>query len=112
MHLRPAEGLHLWRGVLLDHVRDSGVDLTIRQLLILLTLYLESPPHTVRGLARYLGVTKPVITRALDTLGRRDLIRRRRDQTDRRNVVILRTVTGSQYVERLASHIIGRAKLL
>ena len=32
------------------------------------TVYLDPPPHTVRGLAAALGVSKPAITRALDTL--------------------------------------------
>ena len=30
-------------------------DLTMRQAAILLTVYLEAPPHTVRGLAERLG---------------------------------------------------------
>ena len=77
-------------------------DLTQRQLAILLSVYIEPPPHTVRGLAKHLGVTKPVITRALDTLGQMGLLDRRRDERDRRNVIIRRTVEGSQYLERLA----------
>ncbi len=51
-------------------MRDGEPDLSARQTAILLTVYLELPPHTVRGLAKQLGVTKPVITRALDTLGK------------------------------------------
>ena len=72
---------------------------------ILLTIYLEAPPHTVRDLARKLQVTKPVITRALDTMGRLDLVSRRRDEKDRRNVLVQRTVTGALYLERLADTI-------
>ena len=68
---------------------------------ILLTIYLEAPPHTVRGLAKKLGVTKPAITRALDTMGKRKLLTRRRDEKDRRNVIIQRTVKGALYVEKL-----------
>jgi DNA-binding MarR family transcriptional regulator len=81
-------------------------------LAILLTIYLETPPHTVRGLARKLGVTKPVVTRALDTMGKLDLVARRRDQADRRNVIIQRTVTGALAIERLGDMIIARAKEL
>ena len=36
-------------------------------------------------------MTKPVITRALDTMGKLELVSRRRDEADRRNVVIQRT---------------------
>lgn len=82
----------------------------MRQAAILLTVYLDPPPHTVRGLAARLGVTKPVITRALDTLGAMDLLTRHRDETDRRNVLIRRTVDGALYVERFGDVIIATAK--
>jgi DNA-binding MarR family transcriptional regulator len=72
----------------------ASFDLTARQLTVLLTVYLEKPPHTVRGLAKTLNVTKPVITRALDTMGKAGLVSRKRDMTDRRNVIIQRTVDG------------------
>lgn len=96
------QALSFWLAVSVDMVRDEDVDLSARQLAILLTIYLETPPHTVRGLAAKLEVTKPVVTRALDTLGALDLIQRRRDATDRRNVLIQRTVAGSLYLDRMA----------
>ena len=67
--LRPIQALRLWQQVNLSEVRGDAPDLTMRQAAILLTVYLDPPPHTVRGLAARLGVTKPVITRALDTMG-------------------------------------------
>jgi DNA-binding MarR family transcriptional regulator len=79
---------------------------------VLLTVYLEPPPHTVRGLAAKLGVTKPVITRALDTMGRLGLVSRRRDEADRRNVVVQRTVKGALYLERLGDLVVDKAKEL
>jgi DNA-binding MarR family transcriptional regulator len=93
-------------------VRDGEPDLSARQLTVLLTIYLEPPPHTVRGLAAKLDVTKPVITRALDTMGRLGLLSRRRDEADRRNVVVQRTVKGALYVERLGDMLMERAKEL
>lgn len=110
--LRPSQALKLWHDVMLDHVRDGAQDLTARQTAILLTIYMETPPHTVRGLAKKLGVTKPVITRALDTMGKMDLVTRRRDEADRRNVVIQRTVTGALYVEKLGDMVIARCREL
>lgn len=83
-------------------VLDDVPDLTLRQLTILLTIYLEPPPHTVRGLAKKLDVTKPVITRALDSMGFMKLVARKRDPRDRRNVIIQRTLEGSLYLEKLA----------
>jgi DNA-binding MarR family transcriptional regulator len=112
VELRALQALKLWQDVHLDLVRDDEPDLSSRQVAILLTIYLETPPHTVRGLAKKLDVTKPVITRALDTMGKLDLVTRRRDEADRRNVVIQRTVTGALAVERLGDIIIARAKEL
>jgi DNA-binding MarR family transcriptional regulator len=102
MELTTAQALRLWHDVNLDLVRDDRPDLTSRQASILLTIYLEAPPHTVRGLAEKLGVSKPVITRALDSMGKLDLVNRRRDETDRRNVLVQRTVAGALYIEHLA----------
>jgi DNA-binding MarR family transcriptional regulator len=111
VELRTFQSLKLWHDVHLDLVHHGG-DLSSRQIAILLTIYLEPPPHTVRGLARKLRVTKPVITRALDTMGKLDLVARRRDEADRRNVVIQRTVAGALAVERLGDVITARAQEL
>jgi DNA-binding MarR family transcriptional regulator len=110
--LRPSQALKLWHDVTFDQVRDGAQDLTVRQTAILLTIYMDAPPHTVRGLAKKLGVTKPVITRALDTMGKIDLVTRRRDDNDRRNVVIGRTVAGALFVEKLGDMVIARCKEL
>ncbi len=108
LDLRPSQALRLWHDVVFDLVRDADRDLTTRQLAVLLTVYLEPPPHTVRGLAAKLGVTKPVVTRALDTMGRMNLLTRRRDDLDRRNVLVHRTLEGSLAVERLGDAIVRR----
>jgi DNA-binding MarR family transcriptional regulator len=112
VELRPLQALSLWHDVMLALVRDGEHDLSARQTAILLTVYLETPPHTVRGLARKLGVTKPVITRALDTMGKLELVSRRRDESDLRNVVIQRTVKGALAVERLGDLVVAHAKAL
>ncbi|MFO1184845.1 MAG: MarR family transcriptional regulator [Bauldia sp.] len=110
--LRPSQALRLWHDVSLDLVRDGKPDLSSRQTVVLLTVYLEPPPHTVRGLAAKLGVTKPAITRALDTMGKFGLLTRRRDESDRRNVIIQRTVEGALAVERLGDFIVERHREL
>lgn len=112
VELRPGQALRLWHDVSLALVRDGDVDLSARQMTILLTIYLEAPPHTVRGLAAKLDVTKPVITRALDTMGAIGLVTRRRDEADRRNVIIQRTVEGALFVERLADLIVAQSGTL
>ncbi len=103
--LSTGKSLQLWHDVSLSMVRDDEPDLSVRQMSILLTIYLEAPPHTVRDLAKKLGVSKPVITRALDSMGKMELVSRRRDEKDRRNVLVQRTVKGALYLERLADTI-------
>lgn len=97
--------LELWRYATLATVRADGPDLTTRQMALLLTVYLEPGPHTVRGLAAELGVAKPVVTRALDTLGRLGFLKRTRDAADRRNVLVHRTVKGAVYLSDFADMI-------
>ncbi|MFQ6016681.1 MAG: MarR family transcriptional regulator [Kiloniellaceae bacterium] len=79
-------------------LRREHPDVTTRQFALLLQIYLVPPPHTVRGLARELNISKPAVTRALDRLGRLDLVRRKRDEADRRNVLVQRTVKGSVFL--------------
>jgi DNA-binding MarR family transcriptional regulator len=111
--IKPEQGLDLLHDIALAMVRETRpegmADFTHRQLAILLTVYLERPPHTVRGLAQKLGVTKPVITRALDAMGKQALIARRRDEADKRNVIIQRTVKGALYVEKLGDMVAHKA---
>lgn len=104
--LSASQALGLWRDVCMVQVQDDGPDLTLRQMAILLSVYLEPPPHTVRGLAARLDVGKPVITRALDAMSARGLVSRQRDERDRRNVLVRRTVAGALHVERLGDRII------
>ena len=112
LELSASQALGLWHGVSLEQVRLDNRDLTVRQIAILLHIYLVPPPHTVRGLAATLGVTKPVITRALDTMGEMGLVDRVRDDRDRRNVIIKRTVTGAIYLEKLGDLVIEQGRKL
>ena len=101
------EALDIWRGALVDSVRRDESDLSARQFAVLLTVYTTDPPHTVRGLARALGVSKPAITRALDRLGKLDFARRKRDEADGRNVLIQRTVKGSVFLSEFSDSILA-----
>jgi DNA-binding MarR family transcriptional regulator len=88
-----------WMRALIGYVRSGEPDLTNRQMALLMLVYLTPGPHTVRGLARILDVSKPVITRALNTLGTLGYLRRERDQDDRRNVFVVRTSNGAEFLE-------------
>lgn len=110
--LSTAQALRLWHDVGLAQVKDDEPDLSLRQMTILLHIYLEPPPHTVRGLASKLNVSKPVITRALDAMGKLGLVNRKRDDKDLRNVLIQRTVKGSLFLERLGDLVVSSSKVI
>ena len=82
------------RSTMLALVRSDEVDLTSRQFGVFLTVYMTAGPHTVRGLAAELNVSKPAITRALDRLGELGLARRKVDPMDRRSVLVQQTQEG------------------
>lgn len=92
------------------NVRRDAPDLSARQMAVLLTVYMTEQPHTVRGLAEILNVSKPAITRAIDRLGEFELARRKTDPRDRRSVVVQRTVKGSVYLAEFAE-IISEASI-
>jgi DNA-binding MarR family transcriptional regulator len=93
------QALGSWMRTLIGYVRSGEPDLTNRQMALMLLVYLTPGPHTVRGLAERLGVSKPVITRALNTLGALGYLRRVRDESDRRNVFVAKTGTGQDFLE-------------
>ena len=93
------QALGSWMRTLIAYVRSGEPDLTNRQMALMLLVYLTPGPHTVRGLAERLGVSKPVITRALNTLGALGYLRRVRDESDRRNVFVAKTGIGQEFLE-------------
>jgi len=106
MALSAAAALALWRAALVGSLRRGGPDLTSRQKALLLTVYLTDPPHTVRGLAADLAVSKAAVSRALNRLSRLGLVRRRVDEADRRSVLVQRTAAGSDFLAGFAEVVI------
>lgn len=107
--IKAVEALDLWRGAIVESVRRDAPDLSARQMALLLTVYLTPPPHTVRGLAETLNVSKPAITRAVDRLSEYGLVKRKIDDTDRRSVLIQRTVKGSVFLREFGDVIVHAA---
>lgn len=99
------QALELWLDVTSHTVRADGPDLTARQTALLLTVYLEGGPHTVRALAKRLGVGKPAVVRAIDSLSDAGLLMRAPDPSDRRNVFIEGTPRGALQLSDYASNI-------
>lgn len=105
--LRPAQALEVWRRTIVDSVRRDLPDLSTRQMAILLIVYTQPAPHTVRGLSAELRISKPAVTRALDRLGQLDFVRRKVDEDDRRSVLVQRTVKGSVFLSDYAALILA-----
>ncbi len=105
--LTPVEALDLWQRVTLASVQQDTPDLSARQMALLLTVYLTQPPHTVRGLADILKVSKPAVTRAVDRLGELGMVKRKVDDKDRRSVLIQRTVKGSVFLREFGDIIVA-----
>jgi DNA-binding MarR family transcriptional regulator len=103
--LNQDDALALWRDALGASVRGDGPDLSSRQMAILLTVYTQPPPHTVRGLSETLNISKPAISRALDRLGQLGYARRRRDEYDRRSIEVQRTVKGAVFLSEFADQV-------
>ena len=101
------QALGLWLDVTFRSVQSDGPDLTTRQTALMLTVYLEAGPHTVRALAQRLGVGKPAIVRAIDTLQDVGLVERRPDPADRRNVFVVGTAAGAERLSTYAASIAG-----
>lgn len=96
------EALSAWMETLVGYVRSARPDLTNRQMVLLMVVYLNPGPHTVRGLAARLGVSKPVVTRALNTLGALGYVRRQKDEADLRNIFVERTPQGRAFLDEFA----------
>ena len=92
------QSLELWRHALVASVRGEAPDLSARQMALMLSVYLGDGPHTVRGLAQVLKISKPAVSRALDRLGELGYVRRERDDLDRRNVLVQKTATGADFL--------------
>ncbi len=102
MELEPNDLLKLWRSVMVAALRKDLPDLTWRQFTLLLQIYTSPPPHTVRGLAQELNMSKPAVTRALDRLEKLDFLRRKVDDSDRRSILVQRSVAGSVFLREFA----------
>ena len=101
------QSLSPWMGTLIKYVESDRPDLTNRQMALLMVIHLLPGPHTVRGIAARLGVSKPVITRALNTLAALGYLRRVKDEKDRRNIFVVPTDNGTVFLGEFAGMVTG-----
>jgi len=102
--------LSLWRGITTAALKDMPIDLSARQTAILLTVHLESGPHSLKSLTKNLSISKPAVCRAVDVLENAKLVRRAADKKDGRNMWIVPTAKGSAYLHELAAIILQVSK--
>ena len=92
-------GHYVHWGATTQDITDTGLILQVKAVHTILL-------RDLRALAEALQASKPAIVRALDTLGRHGFLRRRRDQADRRNVLVQRTVKGAVYLSEFADGVV------
>src|SRR6266568_3955767 len=80
-------------------VQRDGPDLTVRQLAVLMICAIDDGPHTVRGMAARLSMSRPAVTRAVDRLTMLDLMQRLDDPRDRRSVLLRTSRRGTLFVK-------------
>ena len=106
MPMSERDALALLKSATLAGVRGNAPDLTARQLGILMSVALETGPHTVRGLAASLELSKPVVTRALDRLEALGFVNRISDERDLRSIFIERTAEGTGFLRSLVAPLV------
>jgi DNA-binding MarR family transcriptional regulator len=93
------------------HLVRKGYDFNIRNFACLLAVYSRADLYTVRELAEFLEMSKPSVTRALDSLEKNEFIARIQDPEDRRSILIDRTDIGEGFVEIFRKALEGNPEL-
>lgn len=101
-NMNTMEALGLWHRVNTLAMRQMAFDLSSRQMAVLFSVYLQPGPHTVKSLAAQFDISKAAVCRAIDTLSAMDLVKRKKDTDDKRNVFIQRTINGSVFLSDFA----------
>ncbi len=100
--LNTLDALGFWHRVTVRAMRDQGHDLSARQMGILLHIYLHNQQHTIKSISEQMNISKAAICRAVDALSGLNLLKRKKDERDRRNVYIQRTIQGSVFLSDFA----------
>jgi DNA-binding MarR family transcriptional regulator len=104
------KALALWQGATIAALKELPIDLSTRQMALLLTVHLEAGPHSVKTLSKKLSISKPALCRATDVLENDNLLRRASDRSDKRNILIMPTAKGSAFLHEFAMIIVSVSK--
>lgn len=100
--LSTLESLRFWHRVTVRSMKELQQDLSARQVGILLHIYLHNRQHTIKSISEQLNISKAAVCRAVDALSALNLLKRKKDEQDRRNVFIQRTIQGSVFLSDFA----------
>lgn len=100
--LSTLESLRFWHRVTVRSMKELQQDLSARQVGILLHIYLHNRQHTIKSISEQLNISKAAVCRAVDSLSALNLLKRKKDEQDRRNVFIQRTIQGSVFLSDFA----------
>lgn len=100
------EALALWYTVVLQGVRSDAPDLSARQMAIIMTVYIDPRPFTIKMLSQRLGISKPAVCRAVDTLEKLQFVQREPDRQDKRKVTLARTTKGHDFLGQFSETIL------
>lgn len=81
-------------GMGFKHAHQQGFSTTQFMVLGMISKAQESEPCTIKAIAGKLGIDPANVVRTVDSLEKRDLVQRRRDKQDRRQVFVELTETG------------------
>ncbi|MGE0754592.1 MAG: MarR family winged helix-turn-helix transcriptional regulator [Alphaproteobacteria bacterium] len=104
------QALAFWQGVNVHALQYMPADLSARQTAVLLHVYLSKEPHGIKELSESLQISKPAICRAVDTLEKLKLVRRKPDRHDGRNILVMPTPKGHTYLGQFARIIMDISK--
>lgn len=91
--------------VLSDHL--ISLDITAQQFKVLLLLNRKDKFNTCKKLSQYLCIDAGAITRMVDRLEKKELIKRTRDESDRRCVTVELTEAGLELCEKFPPLIVN-----
>ncbi len=106
------DALRFWNNISSTALRNLEHDFSPRQMCILLQIYLQEGPHSIKSLSEKLYLPKASVCRAVDTLSQAKLVKRRKAEDDKRNVFVQRTLQGSVYLSSFADIILQTEKNL
>jgi DNA-binding MarR family transcriptional regulator len=89
-----------WYQILAEALTQMPHDLTMRQWLILSHIYLLEGDHSIKNLAYVFDLPKASVSRAVSSLVRHGLLKRRKSELDRRNIYLQRTLKGISFMNQ------------